>query len=748
MVTVLSPEQASKKAQAEATSRQRAITLAKREGGDRIIFSGGRRYISRGGRIVAEEPGKEASAFLEAERRKKEAERKALEEQKRKEEIIRQEKLAAERKRIEQKLIIEKRLRAKETIKLRIEQARIRILQRKKIETEQKARKEKAAERQKRLLTTPDKELNFSERVEKSLLKKGIFERTATFLLRSQEKLGERLQKTKFGQTKAGKFILKDIKVPKNQAVAFVSDMGKFVFFSPAMLTRGEILTKLPTDTIVKFIGKQKTKGNKIITNVVFESAGKRIGFAKGITIFARNKAVTKTVGRIGRKGIKFPSGKMGLFEREVFAGIEKSAIKPSIFQLKKEVKNIGTITKNIKGIAQASYGRIIQVKGDKIIKTGIRFPRGKIIKKKVPGISTDDFISVAGAFTKKDLNLIIGKTLTKAGDRIRFIGLIKGVKKLKTPGVKGGLLLTKDQQNLYSKAMKNVLGVVSSAAKAKKIKGLSPIAKSIISTIAIKTTPVTPKVIPKAIPKPEVIPLSAKAKQKEKQITQEISKTGAKIKQLQKQKPKVKQKEKVKISTRIRQLQKQRQKLRLTLRLIPKIRPIVKPRISIKIKPKLRITKIPPPIKKFKKIKKRKPKKKKPQAYNVYARPLKKYKKQKRPKLIRINKVPLSKKRAKDLRNYITDTSLARTSRIKPTKGKIGKSRLKVPVGYAAKTKYKFRTYRIVKGKRKPLVKGKVIEKRKRLLDTRQEKNKITLRRRIAQIRKPIKKAKRIKRK
>ena len=123
-----------------------------------------------------------------------------------------------------------------------------------------------------------------------------------------------------------------------------------------------------------------------------------------------------------------------------------------------------------------------------------------------------------------------------------------------------------------------------------------------------------------------------------------------------------------------------------------------------------------------------------------VYARPLKRKGVKKIPKLIRVNKVPLSKRRAKDLRNYITDTSLSRTAQIKRTKGRIGKSKLNIPSGYAKRTTIKFRTYKIVKGKRKALPLSRVIEKRKRLLDTRQEKKQITLRRRIKQITKPVK--------
>ena len=125
---------------------------------------------------------------------------------------------------------------------------------------------------------------------------------------------------------------------------------------------------------------------------------------------------------------------------------------------------------------------------------------------------------------------------------------------------------------------------------------------------------------------------------------------------------------------------------------------------------------------------------------YNVYARPRKKIKGRK-PKLIKVNKVPLKKSTAKNLRNYITDTSLSRTARIRKTKGKPRTSRLRIPKGYAKRTSKKFRRYKIVKGRRKLLPKGAVIEKRKHLLDTKREKRQITLRRRIKQITKPKRK-------
>ena len=84
----------------------------------------------------------------------------------------------------------------------------------------------------------------------------------------------------------------------------------------------------------------------------------------------------------------------------------------------------------------------------------------------------------------------------------------------------------------------------------------------------------------------------------------------------------------------------------------------------------------------------------------------------QKRPKLIKVNKVPLSKQRAKDYRNFLLDTSLARTGSIKVTTGKPQKGKLNVPLKYASRTTKKFRRVKKVRGKVRKLKKGKVIER------------------------------------
>ena len=197
---------------------------------------------------------------------------------------------------------------------------------------------------------------------------------------------------------------------------------------------------------------------------------------------------------------------------------------------------------------------------------------------------------------------------------------------------------------------------------------------------------------------------------QKEKSLTDQVQR----LRQLQKQKQKQK----------LRKLQKQKQKQKL--------------RKKIRTRKRIRL-KIPKGRKKG--LKKKKAKK---GGYNVFAKPLRKKKGKKKIRLIQINVAPIKKNRAKDLRNYLVDQSLSRQGKIKSVNVKPKKPHLKVPRGYGKRTKRKFRTYKIRKGKRVALSKGRVIERgekgRNFLLDTRSEKKGITLRKRIAQLRKESK--------
>ena len=128
---------------------------------------------------------------------------------------------------------------------------------------------------------------------------------------------------------------------------------------------------------------------------------------------------------------------------------------------------------------------------------------------------------------------------------------------------------------------------------------------------------------------------------------------------------------------------------------------------------------------------------------FNVYGKPIKK-KGQKQKKYIKLNLLPLSKQQAQSLGSYMVDTSLSRTFKLKKTPKKPQTPRLRFPKGYFLQKRHKIRGYRIKKGRRVPL-RNKFIERNPFLLDTRQEVKKITLMKRLAQMKrgarkKPIK--------
>ena len=104
------------------------------------------------------------------------------------------------------------------------------------------------------------------------------------------------------------------------------------------------------------------------------------------------------------------------------------------------------------------------------------------------------------------------------------------------------------------------------------------------------------------------------------------------------------------------------------------------------------------------------------------------------------INKKPLTKELAKDARDFVLDTSLSATGKIRRVKGKpatsVQESDINFPRGFSARNEKKFRKFKQVKGKRRRLV-NTVIEKRNRRLDTRQEVTQIKGAGRIAQIKK-----------
>lgn len=94
--------------------------------------------------------------------------------------------------------------------------------------------------------------------------------------------------------------------------------------------------------------------------------------------------------------------------------------------------------------------------------------------------------------------------------------------------------------------------------------------------------------------------------------------------------------------------------------------------------------------------------------------------------RLLRINKIPTTKQRARDAMALLIDNTLASFGKIQRVPGKAKPLRLNIPKGYFIRTQNKYRNFRIRKGKRIPLRNAWIEKRGKPRLDTLGEKRKI----------------------
>ena len=519
--------------------------------------------------------------------------------------------------------------------------------------------------------------------------------------------------------------------------------------------------------TSIKFIGKQKRlKSGRVITDIVFKTSKGNVGVAKGVSVQKGAKGQSVVLGRFAKTGVKFPSTKIKIGKLRSFISVEKTISKQKVFKIKKTFRlgkkgrKISIIKGNLQGLQQAGIGKTAVVKGKKFFRTSIRFPSGKIAIKRAKGISVDDFASLSSVFTKKELSLIIGKSITEKGAKAKFIGIIKGTSK-----VGKGSTFSIGQKQQFTKATQKLVSATSSAiAKAEQTtRGASKlvilskasdilskslkIGKPIVTTRTIKqkTITSTKRITPtKQIQQTKKMVSkirSVKAKQINRQLTKlrtlqiQQTKQKQKTKQLQKQLSKTTSKQKVRQIQRQLQIQKQRitqiqkQLQKQISRINPKLTSLGIPRLPII--PIIIITK-------RKRLKTIKTKKKTKKLYKVFIKI--------RGKFIRLRIKPLKQSDALSKGAYEADNNLLRTFKIVPVsftnnQGKL----LKKERNYFNKNKFKFRKQKIRKGVKFEL-KRTYIEKKKYVKDTIREKRQLQIlrnKRRSIKKRRPIKKRK-----
>ena len=104
-----------------------------------------------------------------------------------------------------------------------------------------------------------------------------------------------------------------------------------------------------------------------------------------------------------------------------------------------------------------------------------------------------------------------------------------------------------------------------------------------------------------------------------------------------------------------------------------------------------------------------------------------------------RLNKVPLTKRQARDLSSFLVDNSTSRTGGIvRAINKKSLRPQTKIPKGYFGKTSKKYRPFRIVQGRKVPLF-NEFIERTKFAIDTKGEKRGLSIARVLAKRRKKI---------
>lgn len=578
-------------------------------------------------------------------------------------------------------------------------------------------------------------------------------------------------------QGKKDRTLLEDIKLIRNRNLNNTDQTSIAILKHerPQRIIAGTVAiggARIPSSiSQISFVGAQKVgKGGRIVTDIIFRTKKGTMGFARGVSVIKKGKTISVIAGRFGKVSVKLLKGKRRLRGIRSFVGVEKVVSKSAKFttqqlrriakftqqQKKKGVLRI--IRTNIRGLQQAGLGRIRTVKGKKFFHPTIRFPSGKISTKLARGIDIDDFASVAAVLTKKEISLIIGKTITFKGGKAEFIGLIKSLKsgaKLGTFTISQKQQLSKATQKLFSsvaaavaKAEKSgvattralkLAGAVAILSKAKPVSAvvLSRRARVALARTKARQRVVTRVIKPKITSRTQLVAARKKSKmlQKRRQVLitrqrtlqSQINTQRNKTKQITRQKTtqKAKQKAKQKVELVLRQLQTQKQKLQTKQKQITKqilrvptfVTQIGTPRIIIPFKRKKGI------------IRKKKPLKKPVQVFDVFGKS--------RGKFVKLNVKPLTRGDALSKGAFAIDRTTSRTFKIKPK----GKSRtpgvlLKGERNYFKRQGFKLREVRIKKG-RKFKLKNKYIEKVGHAIDSAGERSGLSIAKLLKQQRK-----------
>jgi hypothetical protein len=501
---------------------------------------------------------------------------------------------------------------------------------------------------------------------------------------------------------------------------------------------------RLPGNAIVKFVGRQSGSGNKIKTDIVFVSrgTGERIGRVKGVTVIKGRTGFSVAAGRSGRPGFKFPSRKATTKGVESFIGREVSRGKRGRIKIRETIQFPGgkaQVTKSLKALRQLGVGQVATVRGLKFQRGGVNFPSSRFVFKKARGINLDTFATYSRALTRKDLSLIMGKTITGSRNRAKFIGIIKQVSGSGgSRSVSSGGSLSRLQKRQFKKAFEQVIGVASAAISKVKPNQSGRISASTANTAAALTRKAiskssNSKQVVRNINKTRVSSVSGTAttsnfRPRLNSNSQSRSSSASRVNQALRTLSQVKSVSQTKQV--LRNLSLSRQRLRQALR-----SRTLQRQVTQQVRRNLRSLNIAVPsprlltFRTFGKSGRSSVRRlsKAIKSYHVYAKSGRKF--------VKVSRKPLSKLDALNAGSFAIDNTTAKTFKI-VSAGK-RKQIASIPQsqkGYYNRMSNKFREFRIRRGRKFSISPNRYIEKRRYGIDTRGEKKGLTISRFLKQ--------------
>lgn len=197
--------------------------------------------------------------------------------------------------------------------------------------------------------------------------------------------------------------------------VAFLKGTG--AISKAAQISRISKAAKIPT----KFVGVQKNIPTGAVTDIVFKTGVGEVGIARAITKTGPKVSSTVVIGKVGKRGVVFPTAKEVFKKQKPFISFERTVVKGGKAQVVESFEGGLQKIKDVKIQKSLGVGGIALAKGKKFIPA-------KAIK--------TPFVAAGFSVTRKDLSVSVAK-LALPKKQVR--GVVGIVKRIKEPSVSTG---------------------------------------------------------------------------------------------------------------------------------------------------------------------------------------------------------------------------------------------------------------------------------------------------------------------